>query len=262
MIHSRHYRTSHFLLLLVIGCLLGLAVASLVHAEDFVITEVLPDGKPTVVPDAVDFAVDNQAIDSLIQSAAVWKAEDVHCDFYTAAWCGPCKPVKEMLERDYAGRYNEVDGDKRPELLQPNRVTAYPTLIFFRDGKEIQRLVGVPTPEQLGRVFTRRSFQAVQVGSLKLKKLTNEWLKLLEPRNHAVELTAGPLSVKFPAQIQFVLSCSPGEVQVKFPGEKPMLRVSVAGVIKIGESLSSITVNKEQFSFGMTNFPDLYFRLE
>ncbi|KAB2886120.1 MAG: thioredoxin family protein [Kofleriaceae bacterium] len=66
---------------------------------------------------------------------------------FTAAWCGPCRqlaPVLHEIEQAYAGRARvvEVDTDEEPALAQAFRVTAMPTVVLLRDGREVGRFVG------------------------------------------------------------------------------------------------------------------------
>lgn len=68
-------------------------------------------------------------------------------DFW-AEWCGPCKmlgPVIEQLANDYDGKavVGKVNVDDEPELAQRFGIMSIPTVIFFKDGKEVARKVGV-----------------------------------------------------------------------------------------------------------------------
>ncbi|KAJ5628604.1 Thioredoxin [Penicillium lividum] len=61
-------------------------------------------------------------------------------DFY-ATWCGPCKAVApkvgELSEKYQNVRFIQVDVDKMRAVAQQYNVTAMPTFVFLKDGKEI-----------------------------------------------------------------------------------------------------------------------------
>ncbi len=68
-------------------------------------------------------------------------------DFY-ADWCGPCRmltPVLEEVARDVAGqaRIAKIDIDEAQKTASTFQVTSIPTLILFKDGREVGRLVGL-----------------------------------------------------------------------------------------------------------------------
>lgn len=68
-------------------------------------------------------------------------------DFW-ATWCGPCKMLAPVIE-DLGGKYNgkavvaKVDVDQNQGLAARYGVMSIPTVVFFKDGKEIGRKVGV-----------------------------------------------------------------------------------------------------------------------
>jgi thioredoxin 1 len=65
---------------------------------------------------------------------------------FTAAWCPPCRVMKPVLaelaaERDDL-RVVQVDVDAEQRTAAEYGVLSMPTFILFRDGREVQRLVG------------------------------------------------------------------------------------------------------------------------
>ena len=67
-------------------------------------------------------------------------------DFW-AAWCGPCKmiaPVLDEIAREKAGSLTvaKVDVDANPSTARDFQVVSIPTLILFKGGKPVKRIVG------------------------------------------------------------------------------------------------------------------------
>jgi thioredoxin 2 len=88
-------------------------------------------------------------------------------DFW-APWCGPCRtmaPILEELGRQSAGRLivAKLNTDQAPEVAQKLRIEGIPTLILFRGGREVDRLVGArPLPEL--RRFVDQATLSVSAG--------------------------------------------------------------------------------------------------
>lgn len=80
-------------------------------------------------------------------------------DFF-ATWCGPCKMIAAAVEqlsedyRDKAAVY-KLDVDEAQEIAQNYKVMSIPTLIFFKDGRESERIVGVVSQIQLNDAMER-----------------------------------------------------------------------------------------------------------
>jgi thioredoxin len=66
-------------------------------------------------------------------------------DFW-APWCGPCQmmaPAFEAAAKGAAGvKFAKVNVDENPEVAQQYGVRGIPTVVFFKDGKEVNRFVG------------------------------------------------------------------------------------------------------------------------
>ena len=68
-------------------------------------------------------------------------------DFF-ATWCGPCKmlsPVIEELGEESGGAYSvyKVDIDECEEIAMAFGVMSVPTLVIFKNGSEVGRMIGV-----------------------------------------------------------------------------------------------------------------------
>ncbi|MDG0794436.1 thioredoxin [Cohnella ginsengisoli] len=74
-------------------------------------------------------------------------------DFW-APWCGPCKmqlPIVEELSSELQGTATiaKVNVDEQPELASQFGVMSIPTLILFKDGQPVDKLVGLQSKDSL-----------------------------------------------------------------------------------------------------------------
>lgn len=76
----------------------------------------------------------------------------VMVDFW-AAWCGPCQmiaPTVEELANEYDGRLKvaKLNTDENADIASRYQVMGIPTLMFFKGGKEVDRIVGAASKKQ------------------------------------------------------------------------------------------------------------------
>ena len=85
-------------------------------------------------------------------SATTWEAEVgkapglVLVDFW-AVWCGPCQmvaPIVEELAAEYDGKLKvmKLNTDDSPDVAGKYGIMSIPTLLFFRGGQPVEKVVG------------------------------------------------------------------------------------------------------------------------
>lgn len=77
-----------------------------------------------------------------------------------AAWCAPCRmiaPILDELAAEMAGRvrFAKLNVDENPSTAARFGVRSIPTLLVFRDGREVDRLVGVQPRAEIARRIER-----------------------------------------------------------------------------------------------------------
>jgi thioredoxin 1 len=75
-----------------------------------------------------------------------------HILYFTAEWCNPCKrvrPIAEELDRDNVIKFQFIDADDNVDLCRKFEIKAVPTFVLIENGKEVRRINGAKTKEQL-----------------------------------------------------------------------------------------------------------------
>ena len=94
----------------------------------------------------IDLATEN------FQAEITKSDKTVLVDFW-AVWCGPCQmmaPILYELEEEVPDvQIGKVNVDEQMELARQFRVVSIPTLIVFKNGQEVKRMVGVTSKEEL-----------------------------------------------------------------------------------------------------------------
>lgn len=80
-------------------------------------------------------------------------------DFW-ADWCSPCKmiaPLVGQIAEEFMGkiRVGKLNVDENRETPAKLKVQSIPTLVVFKDGQELERIVGFRTKEELRRVLLK-----------------------------------------------------------------------------------------------------------
>jgi thioredoxin 1 len=93
-----------------------------------------------------------QFSDANFETEVIKSDKPVLVDFW-APWCGPCRmlaPLVEELSTEYEGKIKvgKLNTDDNTQVATQYKISAIPTLFFFKGGKLVDQLVGVhPKPE-------------------------------------------------------------------------------------------------------------------
>lgn len=92
--------------------------------------------------------LDDEEFENLIGNKTVTVVD------FSAVWCGPCRmlhPIVEHLSDKYKGKYHfyEVDIDSAENIALRQNITAVPTIIVYKAGKELGRTTGYQDFDEL-----------------------------------------------------------------------------------------------------------------
>jgi len=81
-------------------------------------------------------------------------------DFW-ANWCGPCRalaPTVAEVAKEYSGKalIGKLDVDENPATAERFQVFSIPTMIIFKDGKEMERLVGLCAKNRITEALSKQ----------------------------------------------------------------------------------------------------------
>lgn len=99
--------------------------------------------------DSPAIQIKNDDIDKVINNSEI----PVVLDFW-ASWCQPCQmmgPVFEEVAKDFAlkATFGKVNTEDEQFLASRFKIRSIPTLVVFKDGKEVHRQAGIMDDEQL-----------------------------------------------------------------------------------------------------------------
>lgn len=90
--------------------------------------------------------LDNENFDELIAN------DIVLVDFY-ADWCGPCKMLAPILDTVDFMPVLKVNVDEHPELAKRYGIMSIPTMIFFKDGSEVKKEIGLRNLNDIQEIY-------------------------------------------------------------------------------------------------------------
>jgi thioredoxin 1 len=97
--------------------------------------------------------------DSSFEKEVLQSERPVLVDFW-AEWCAPCRmlaPTVEAVGEQYleSAEVVKLNVDDNPAMAQRYGIKGIPTLILFKEGKEVERMVGATSKESISRIIEK-----------------------------------------------------------------------------------------------------------
>ena len=97
--------------------------------------------------------------DANFQQEVLQSTVPVLVDFW-APWCGPCRmltPTVEELAKDYEGKVKvgKLNTDDSPDTATNYGISSIPTILFFKGGQVVDRLVGVNPKSRFQQILDK-----------------------------------------------------------------------------------------------------------
>ena len=95
----------------------------------------------------------------------VLKSTDVVMVDFWAVWCGPCQmvaPIVDELAQEYQGRLKvmKLNTDEAPEVAGKYQIMSIPSILFFKDGEVVEKIVGARSKQQFKEIIDPLLFQS------------------------------------------------------------------------------------------------------
>lgn len=102
------------------------------------------EGAASAADDSTPLVITDQTFESEVLAA---RGKPVLVDCW-APWCGPCRiigPVMDQLAAESQGQYRiaKLNVDENPQVSSRFQIASIPTMLFFKDGRLVDRLIGV-----------------------------------------------------------------------------------------------------------------------
>ena len=98
-----------------------------------------------------------QADASNWENEVIQSPDLVMVDFW-AVWCGPCQmvaPIVEDLAQEYNGKLKvmKLNTDEAPEVAGRYQIMSIPTILFFKKGQLVEKIVGARPKQQFKQII-------------------------------------------------------------------------------------------------------------